>query len=221
MAGMNASAFDKAYKEIEKDGKYFGSCFCSEQLCTKPFDPCCFGQSKCYCVEASFSTGDDCFGEKGCLFGLQKVCCCVEALSTKDLALGCCGMFCCGKKPMDPKAMAKGGDLAWMEKVFWCNYCICVGLGVGPFSPCFFIDQKHCCIDAKGTSGEKCMDEGGCVMTRQKCLCTANTVRCPPTLSMGCGICFVKCIAEKPASARTPDASEAPKQLTMEEPLIN
>lgn len=186
------SAFDNDWKAINDASCFFSSCFCCEHR-FGGCDPCIFTQGKIFCAEVLSTSGKECIGEKGCVFGVSKTCCCVEAISTSNLAIGCCDIFCCGQ-PYGEDKEVQDESMEFMEQVHWMCYCCCLGQGCAPPSPCIASNMKVFCLESKTSTANKCWDEGGCVSLRSKTCCFISNTQIPPSWSLGCGCCFIPCI---------------------------
>jgi len=213
MDAGDAGAFEGEWNAIEDSSCFCSGCFCSNTMCGQPC-PTCFGQGKFCCAEVGYATVEPC-GEKGFLFGVSKLCCCVLGVSTSNCAIGCCDVFCCGR-PYGEGQMVEDSELAFMEGVHWCCYACVGGWGCLSPSPCIAADIKVCCVESKAST-IACCDDGACVALRLKTCCCIHQFQCPPSTSLGLGCCCVACIKrERSFPARSPALmTAAPSQEEM------
>lgn len=154
------------------------------------------------------ASAQDCVGEKGCLFGVSKLCCCVVALSTSNMALGCCDAFCCGR-PYGEGQLVEDNENSYMEGVHWCCYALIGGIGCVSPSPCIAADIKVACVETKASTADSCCDDTGCVSIRLKTCCCIHQVQLPPSRSLGLGCCCLPCIKRDRLQARDIDLRAA------------
>jgi len=198
----DGGAFDGEWNSIEEAACFCAGCFCINSLCGNPC-PSCFGQGKVCCAEVGYASAQYC-GEKGCLFGVAKLSCCVVAASTKNLAIGCCDVFCCGS-PYGEGQTVDDTELSYMEGVHWCCYGVLGGFGCLAPSPCIGADFKVCCVETKASTADKCWDDTGCIALRLKTCCCIHSIQFPPSRTLGCGCCCIPCVKRDRLSARSPD----------------
>jgi len=193
MGGDKQGAFESVYEPI-RDGAFpLCNFFCVENLLSgQVCNPMCLSTSKVCCLSSGVSSSAECAGEKGVLFGVQKTCCCVEAVDSNNCSIGCCDMWLMGK-PYGEDSNVKDEEMAFMESVHWCAYCLICGFGCTPPAPLAYTDAKVCCIELKGTSGDDCWDnEMGIINWNTKACCCMQAVQFPPTANIGCALCGVR-----------------------------
>lgn len=209
-------AFDDEWDAIEDSSCFCWGCFCLNCMCGSPC-PTTFGQGKVCCCEVGVASAQPCCGEKGCLFGVSKLCCCLFGAASRNLAIGCCDVFCCGK-PYGEDQMVEDHSLQFMEGVHWCCYCCIAGCGIATNpSPCVYSDIKTLCLEAKATTKESCWDDSsGCCSLHMKTCCCIHQWQLPPSRTLGLGCCCVPCIVrERRNSARSPPLVYVPRQEEM------
>ncbi|CAE7244415.1 unnamed protein product [Symbiodinium natans] len=180
-------AFVAQFAEIEDKSCPLLSCCCWGLSCTSCDDPCCLDKHKCCCCSGGCTSGEDCVGQKGCMTGFSKTCCCVQSGSLNNMAVGCCDIFVLGR-PYGEGRLVEDPETAFMQQVCWCFYCLCIGWGCGPSSPFCFNDSKCLCIEEKDTTDEWWTHEGMC-HSNSKAVCLVTRSNFPPSRRIGCGAC--------------------------------
>lgn len=205
-------AFEDKWASIKANSYSICACCCAEHACASACDPIILVKAKVFCFKTGISSGQECIGEKGCVAGIQKLCCCLTTCSANNLALGCCDVFCCGR-PYGEGARVGDHESKFMEGVHWCCYCFIAGWGCTQPLPMCATDTKCLCIEEKSSTAPCWTPEGGCIQADAKVCCCVDTTRLPPTSRIGLGCCGLSCC--KRDGGDPSKATEAPPQLAM------
>mmetsp|Transcript_52216 Transcript_52216/g.121904 ORF Transcript_52216/g.121904 Transcript_52216/m.121904 type:complete len:205 (-) Transcript_52216:23-637(-) len=193
-------AFEQHFAEVENGACHLISCCCVGISCTTCDAPCCLDKHKFCCCSGGWTSGSDCVGEKGCLTGFGKTCCCVHACSLNNMALGACDTFVMGRPYGE--GLVDDEETAWMQQVNWCCYLLCWGFGCGPYNPVCFSLSKTCCLEEKHTR-TGCWTREGICHHNIKVGPVILRGNFPPTKRIGCGVCGCAACRDSPAESRS------------------
>eukprot|EP00448_Togula_jolla_P032208 CAMPEP_0170624360 /NCGR_PEP_ID=MMETSP0224-20130122/30191_1 /TAXON_ID=285029 /ORGANISM="Togula jolla, Strain CCCM 725" /LENGTH=221 /DNA_ID=CAMNT_0010950877 /DNA_START=75 /DNA_END=740 /DNA_ORIENTATION=- len=172
-------------------GCYLAECSMSSEPC----NPGIVGIAKFCCCSLGYKGDNDvcCKEDKGCLGVFVKLCCCIPYASMKHMSIGCCDQFVCGTGPMGENKPVVDEDLDFMQHVFWCAYCLVVGIGCAPpTDPIVWGNAQVCCVEAKLGTNNMSDEELGVISIHKKCCCAVAEIELPPTNNIGCTVCCAR-----------------------------